>query len=172
MAIINCPNCDALLSKNSVVCYRCGSSEGVLENYNIPGKENEQKASETKSILNGLNAKYLAGTIILISIFAISIFFILRNGKINNVKNGTLENFFYGQTIGEALDTWFASSESWDVYEFRGETIVTAAGTAKLSTGEEEWEVFKFKVTDDNDVVFIGAYNSDGMECEAFGSNE
>ena len=170
MGSFNCSKCNTLISSDSVVCYRCGNSENILENLDITSQRLKAKTFKTKSLLNSINFKYLIAPVILLGIFVISIIFILKNETINNVRNASIDEFFYGKTVGEFLDENYLSV-TWDVSDSEEETVITAVCIPKNSSDtQKETETFKFRLLDDNIVEFLGTYKSNGTTLESIKS--
>lgn len=87
----------------------------------------------------------------------------LGNAEIRDVKNGVLEDYNYGVSIGDALHKWFGGTEKWSSYSEDGVVYVMAHGMTKYTvTKKSQEQIFLFHHINDEYFVFDGAFDMSG----------
>ncbi len=86
----------------------------------------------------------------------------LGNAEIRDVKNGMLEDYNYGVSIGDALHKWFGGTEKWSSFSEDGVVYVMARGMTKYTaTKKSQEQIFLFHHNDEY-FVFDGAFDTGG----------
>lgn len=112
------------------------------------------KKTTIKKVLLG-TAGFIAAVIFLVSC--------LGSAEIRGVKNGVLEDYNYGVSIGDALHKWFGGTEKWSSSSEGDVVYVMARGITKYTfSNKSQEQIFLFHYVNDEYFVFDGAFDSDG----------
>ncbi|MDE7209841.1 MAG: hypothetical protein K2O03_00165, partial [Lachnospiraceae bacterium] len=87
----------------------------------------------------------------------------IGNSEIRDVKNGVLEDYNYGISIGDALHEWFGGTEKWSSFSEDGVVYVMARGMTKYTANQKTQEqIFLFHHINTDYFVFDGAFDANG----------